>query len=154
MQSQELVWAVDVGFDIAAEMLVTAGDNQTRIRSEAAFAKMCGACPIPAGSCKTNGRHRLNPGGNRQANAALYRAVIVRMRWQQPTIDYVARRTKEGLSKREIIRCLRCFLAREIYHLLPPVCLPAATVDPPLQAASRRAEDLHYRLNPALSEAG
>lgn len=101
----------------AAEMLVTAGDNSTRIRSEAAFAKMCGACPIPAGSGKTNGRHRLNRGGNRQANAALYRAVIVGMRWHQPTIAYVSRRTAEGLSKREIIRCLKRYLAREIYHL-------------------------------------
>jgi len=63
---------------------------------------MCGACPIPAGSGKTNGRHRLYRGGNRQANAALYRAVIVRMRWHQPTIDYVDRRTTEGLSKREL----------------------------------------------------
>lgn len=115
-----LVEAVGIGLDIAAEMLVTAGDNSTRIHSEAAFAKMCGACPIPAGSGKTNGRHRLNRGGNRQANAALYRAVIVRMRWHQPTIDYVARRTAEGLSKREIIRCLKRYLAREIYHLLPP----------------------------------
>jgi transposase len=114
-----LVEAVGVGLDIAAEMLVTAGDNTDRIRSEAAFAKICGACPIPAGSGKTNGRHRLNRGGNRQANAALYRAVIVRMRWHQPTIDYVARRTAEGLSKREIIRCLKRYLAREIYHLLP-----------------------------------
>ena len=69
-----LVEAVGVGLDIAAEMLVTAGDNTDRIRSEAAFAKLCGACPIPAGSGKTNGRHRLNRGGNRQANAALYRA--------------------------------------------------------------------------------
>jgi hypothetical protein len=80
---------------------------------------MCGACPIPAGSGKTNGRHRLNRGGNRQANAALYRAIIVRMRWHQPTIDHVTRRTAEGLSKREIIRCLKRYLAREIYHLLP-----------------------------------
>jgi len=117
----QLVEAVGVGFDVAAEMLITAGDNRTRIRSEAAFAKMCGACPIPAGSGKTNGRHRLNRGGNRQANAALYRTVIVRMRWHQPTIDYVTRRTAEGLSKREIIRCLKRFLAREIYRLLPPL---------------------------------
>ena len=116
----QLVEAVGVGLDIAAEMLVTAGDNTDRIRSEAAFAKMCGACPIPAGSGRTNGRHRLYRGGNRQANAALYRAVIVRMRWHQPTIDYVARRAAEGLSKREITRCLKRYLAREIYHLLPP----------------------------------
>jgi transposase len=115
----QLVEAVGIGYDIAAEMLTTAGDNGSRVKSEAAFAKMCGACPIPAGSGKTNGRHRLYRGGNRQANAALYRAVIVRMRWHQPTIDYVTRRTAEGLSKREIIRCLKRYLAREIYHLLP-----------------------------------
>lgn len=77
-------------------MLVTAGDNTDRTRPEAAFAKMCGACPIHAGSGRTNGRHRLYRGGNRQANAALYRAVIVRMRSHQPTIDYVARRTAEA----------------------------------------------------------
>lgn len=132
----QLVQAVGVGFDVAAEILVTAGDNRTRIRSEAAFAKMCGACPIPAGSGKTNGGHRLNRGGNRQANAALYRAVIVRMRWHQPTIDYVTRRTKEGLSKRETIRYLKRFLAREIYHLLPPVLLVAEPAASPLQAAA------------------
>jgi transposase len=126
----QLVEAVGIGLDIAAEMLVTAGDNTDRVRSEAAFAKMCGACPIPAGSGRTNGRHRLYRGGNRQANAALYRAVIVRMRWHQPTIDYVTRRTAEGLSKREIIRCLKRYLAREIYRLLPPPVFqqPPATV--------------------------
>jgi transposase len=117
----QLLELVGVGFDIAAEMLVTAGDNSDRVRSEAAFAKMCGACPIPAGSGRTNGRHRLYRGGNRQANAALYRAVIVRMRWHEPTIDYVTRRTAEGLSKREIIRCLKRYLAREIYRRLPPL---------------------------------
>ena len=131
-----LVEAVGIGFDIAAEMLTTAGDNRTRIKSEAAFAKMCGACPIPAGSGKTNGRHRLNRGGNRQANAALYRATIVRMRWHQPTIDYVARRTQEGLSKREIIRCLKRFLAREIYHLLPPLATQLEAPDQPLQTTA------------------
>lgn len=66
-----------------------------------AFTKLCGVSPIPAGSGKTNGRHRFNRGGNRQADAALYRAVIVRMRWHEPTIAYVERRTREGLSKRE-----------------------------------------------------
>ncbi len=78
-----------IGSDTAAEMLITAGDNADRVHSEAAFAKLCGACPIPAGSGKTNGRHRLNRGGNRQANAALYRVIIVRMRWHPPTIAYV-----------------------------------------------------------------
>jgi transposase len=115
----DLVAAFGIGPDIAAEMLITAGDNSDRIRSDAALAKLCGACPIPAGSGKTNGRHRLNRGGNRQANAALYRAIIVRMRWHPPTIAYVERRTAEGLSKKEIIRCLKRFLAREIYRLLP-----------------------------------
>ncbi len=124
----QLVQVVGVGFDVAAEMLITAGDNTDRVRSEAALAKMCGACPIPAGSGKTNGRHRLNRGGNRQANAALYRAVIVRMRWHQPSIDYVARRTAQGLSKKEIIRCLKRYLAREIYHRLPAPADPAAQV--------------------------
>ncbi len=135
----QLLELVGVGFDIAAELLVTAGDNTDRVRSEAAFAKMCGACPIPAGSGRTNGRHRLHRDSNRQANAALYRAVIVRMRWHQPTIDYVTRRTTEGLSKREIIRCLKRYLAREIYRRLPPstaqphLASPADT--PPVRAA-------------------
>ena len=130
-----LVEAFGIGLDIAAEMLITAGDNTDRIRSEAAFAKMCGACPIPAGSGKTNGRHRLNRGGNRQANAALYRTIIVRMRWHQPTIDYVNRRTAEGLSKREIIRCLKRYLAREIYHLLPDAAV-ATPAERQLQKAA------------------
>lgn len=108
-----------IGFDTTAELLIAAGDNGDRIRSEAAFAKMCGVCPIPAGSGKTSGRHRLNRGGNRQANAALYRVVIVRMRWHPPTIAYVQRRTAEGLSKKDIIRCLKRYVAREVYHLLP-----------------------------------
>ncbi len=103
-----------IGADTAAEMLIVFGDNPERIRSEAAFAKLCGACPLPASSGMTN-RHRLSRGGHRQANSALYRVVIVRMRFHQPTIDYVARRTAEGLSKRDIIRCLKRFLAREIY---------------------------------------
>ena len=101
----------------AAEMLLLVGDNPDRIRSEAAFAKLCGACPIPASSGKTT-RHRLNRGGNRQANAALYRVVIVRMRGHQPTIDYVRRRTAEGKGKMEIIRCLKRFVAREIFGYL------------------------------------
>jgi transposase len=117
----QLLDAYGIGLDIAAQMLITAGDNAGRVRNEAAFAKLCGVCPIPAGSGKTNGRHRLNRGGNRQANAALYRAVIVRMRWHEPTIAYVERRTAEGLSKKDIIRCLKRYLAREIYQLLPAI---------------------------------
>ncbi len=104
-----------IGPDTAAEMLIVFGDNPERIQSEAAFAKLCGTCPIPASSGLTN-KHRLYRGGHRQANAAIYRAVIVRMRFHQPTIDYVARRTAEGLSKKDIIRCLKRFVAREVYQ--------------------------------------
>jgi len=104
-------------------MLITAGDNTDRIHSEATLAKLCGACPIPAGSGKTSGRHRFNRGDNRQANAALYRITIVRVRWHPPTIAYVQQRTEQGLSKKDIMRCLKRFVAREIYNLLPePSC--------------------------------
>ena len=109
--------AFGIGPDSAVEMLIVAGDNPERIRSDAAFAKLCGACPVPASSGVTN-RHRLFRGGHRQANAALYRIVIVRMRWHQPTLDYVIRRTAQGLSKKDIIRCLKRFVAREIFHSL------------------------------------
>lgn len=108
--------AFGVGPDTAAEMLVVFGDNPERIRSDAASAKLCGACPIPASSGMTAGRHRLYSGGHRQANAALYRSVIVRMCFHEPTIEYVKRRPAEGLGKREIIRCLKRYLAREIYQ--------------------------------------
>ena len=122
----QLIAAFGIGPDSAAELLVTAGDNGDRIRSEAALAKLCGACPIPASSGQTTGRHRLNRGGNRQANAALYRVIVVRLRWHPPTIAYAQRRTAEGLSKREIIRCLKRFLVREVYRLLPqPSSAPA-----------------------------
>lgn len=104
-----------IGADTAAEMLIVFGDNPERIKSEAAFAKLCGTCPIPASTGLTN-KHRLYRGGHRQANAALYRTVIVRMRFHQPTIDYVARRTAEGLSKKDIIRCLKRFVARKVYQ--------------------------------------
>lgn len=107
--------ACGIGPDCAAELLIIFGDNPERIRSEAAFAKLCGTCPVPASSGLTN-RHRLYRGGHRQANAALYRTVIVRMRLHQPTFDYVARRTAEGLTKKDIIRCLKRFLAREVYQ--------------------------------------
>ena len=108
-----------IGFDCAAELLIAAGDNGERIRSEAAFAKLCGVCPVPASSGRTTGRYRLNRGGNRQANAALYRIVIVRLRWHRPTIAYAAPRTAEGLTKKEVIRCLKRYVAREVFPLLP-----------------------------------
>ena len=106
-----------VGVEIAGALLVAAGDNPQRLRSEAAFSMLCGASPIPASSGKTV-RHRLNRGGNRQANTALYRIVVVRLRWHQPTRAYLTRRTKEGLSKREIIRCLKRYVAREVFAAL------------------------------------
>jgi transposase len=115
-----------VGPEIAGALLVAAGDNPERLRSEAAFSMLCGASPIPASSGKTV-RHRLNRGGNRQANTALYRIVVVRLRWHQPTRDYLVRRTKEGLSKREIIRCLKRYVAREIFAAMnAPAALPDA----------------------------
>ncbi len=113
----QLVARFGVGADTAAELLILAGDNPERVRSEPAFAKLCGVCPIPASSGKTV-RYRLNRGGDRQANAALYRVVIVRMRFHQPTLEYVARRTTEGKTKPEIIRCLKRFVARELYQLI------------------------------------
>jgi transposase len=113
----------------AAEMLILVGDNPERIRSEAAFAKLCGACPIPASSGKTT-RHRLNRGGHRQANAALYRVVIIRMRSHPPTLDYVRRRTAEGKGKMEIIRCLKRFVAREIFGYLCRASRPHTKVAP------------------------
>jgi transposase len=119
----EMVAAHGMGTATAAEMLILVGDEPERIRSEAAFAKLCGACPVPASSGKTS-RHRLNRGGHRQANAALHRVVVVRMRTHQPTLDYVRRRTVEGKSKREIIRCLKRFVAREIFGYLCRVPKP------------------------------
>jgi transposase len=104
-----------VGLDVAGQLLVTFGDNPGRITSEAAFAHLCGAAPIPASSGKTAGRHRLNRGGDRNANAALYRIVLCRLRYDQRTHDYVERRTKHGKSKKDIIRCLKRYIAREVY---------------------------------------
>lgn len=108
-----------VGVEIAGQFLVTAGDNTDRIRNEAAFAKLCGVAPQPASSGRTTGRHRLSRSGDRAANSALYIVTIVRMRHHQPTREYVERRTAEGLSKREIIRCLKRYIAREVFNNLP-----------------------------------
>jgi transposase len=130
-RAPDLLEAHGMATGTAAEMLLLVGDNPERISSEAAFAKLCGACPIPASSGKTN-RHRLNRGGNRQANAALYRVVIVRMRGHQPTLDYVRRRTAEGKSKSDIIRCLKRYVAREIFgYLCTKADLTNATANSP-----------------------
>jgi transposase len=106
-----------VGPDSAGQLLVTAGQNTERLRSDGAFAMLCGVAPIPASSGRTH-RHRLNRGGDRQANAALYRVVLSRMRWDLRTRAYVERRTAEGLSKKDIIRCLKRLTAREVYYVL------------------------------------
>src|SRR5690606_37458695 len=82
-----------VGTAVAAQLLTTAGDNPHRLRSDASFAALCGASPLPASSGRTD-RHRLNRGGDRAANCALYWIVLVRMRYDQATKDYVARRTQ------------------------------------------------------------
>jgi transposase len=103
-----------VGLDVAGQLLATAGDNPERLRHEAAFAHLCGAAPIPASSGKTT-RHRLNRGGDRAANAALYRIVLCRLRWDPATRLYVERRTTQGRTKAEIIRCLKRYVAREVF---------------------------------------
>lgn len=106
-----------VGPNSAATLLVTAGSNPERLRSEAAFAALCGVSPLPASSGKTN-RHRLNRGGDRQANAALYRIVIVRLQYDTRTEAYMKRRTGEGMTKTEVIRCLKRYVAREVFGIL------------------------------------
>ncbi len=117
-QAPELRAAFGVGPDTAAELLIVAGDNPRRVHSEAAFAALCGVAPLPASSGQTT-RHRLNRGGHRHANAALYRVVIVRMRWHPATLAYTKRRLAEGKTKAEIIRCLKRYVAREAFrHLL------------------------------------
>ena len=108
-----------VGYDVAAKLLIAAGDNPDRLRSEAAFAHLCGVAPLEASSGKTR-RHRLNRGGDRQANNALYRVVITRMASHQPTKDYVARRRAEGKSTGEIVRILKRYVAREAFKHLRP----------------------------------
>ena len=125
----------------AATLAIVAGDNPERIRSEAAFAKLCGACPIPASSGKTN-RHRLNKGGNRQGNSALHHIAIVRMRYHQPTRDYVDRKTGEGKGKMEIIRCLKRFIAREAYRALVSIRRGRTPLNKPPAERGRRLREL------------
>jgi len=109
-----------IGPDTAALLLVAAGDHPERLRSEAAWAHLCAVAPLQASSGKVT-RYRLNPGGDRQANHALWRIVLTRMSAHPPTLLYVGRRTKEGQSKKEIIRCLKRYVAREVYRHLRAV---------------------------------
>jgi transposase len=99
------------------QLLVTAGQNIERLRSESSFAMLCGASPLPASSGKTT-RHRLNYGGDRQANRALHLIVVCRLRYCERTRAYVKRRTAEGKTQREIMRCLKRYIAREVFNTL------------------------------------
>lgn len=119
-----------VGPDVAGQLLVTAGENPERLHSEASFARLCGVAPLEASSGPRK-RHRLNRGGDRQANRALYVIVISRLRHDARTQAYMLRRTTEGKSKKEIIRCLKRYVAREIFEVLTAMAtvsaVPSAT---------------------------
>lgn len=116
-----------VGADSAAALLVTAGDNPDRLRSQSAFAALCGVSPVEMSSGKTT-RHRLNRGGDRQANAALFRVIMTRLRDEPRTRAYLARRTAEGRTKREIMRCLKRYLARDLFQIIHTALVPAAAM--------------------------
>ena len=113
----QLVAQGSIGYNSAAQLLITAGGNPERLKSEASFAALCGVSPIPASSGKTS-RHRLNRGGDRAANSALHIIAICRLRCEERTQKYVARRVTEGLSKLEAIRCLKRYIAREVFYLI------------------------------------
>ncbi len=115
----DLLTLPGVGPEVAGQLLTSAGDNPDRITSEAAFAHLCGAAPVPASSGRVH-RHQLNRGGDRHANNALYIVVLNRLRYDPPSRAYAQRRTQQGLSKPEIIRCLKRYVAREIYRVLVP----------------------------------
>jgi transposase len=123
----ELVALEGVGPDTAAALLIAAGDNPERLKSEASFAHLCGTAPVPASSGKVV-RHRLNPGGNRDANRALHVVALNRLRRDPRTQEYLARRTAEGKSKKEALRCLKRYIARETYRA---VLLDAGARRPP-----------------------
>ena len=106
-----------VGPQTAAVLIAVAGDNPERLRNEAALAALCGVSPLKASSGKTT-RHRLNRGGDRSANNALWTIAMVRMRSDQRTRAYVERRTAEGMSNKEIHRCLKRYIVRALYPLI------------------------------------
>jgi transposase len=113
---------IGVGTDTAGALLVAAGENASRIRNERSFARLCGAAPLDASTGKQQ-RHRLNRGGDRQANSALWRIVITRLSYDPATRRYLQRRCAEGKTKTEAIRCLKRYIARELYACLPPQTL-------------------------------
>ena len=114
----ELVATLGIGTDAASALLVAAGDNPERLRNEAAFAHLCGVSPLEASSGKQE-RHRLNRSGDRQANSALWHIVFTRMVKDPRTKHYIERRMKEGRTKKEAIRCLKRYVAREVFAQLP-----------------------------------
>jgi transposase len=115
----DLLALFGVGPDTAATLLVAAGDNPERLHSEAAWAHMCGVSPVPADSGKNSGHHRHHQGGDRQANSALWRIVMVRIAHDPETRAYFERRVREGRTKRDVIRILKRYVAREVYRHLP-----------------------------------
>ena len=128
----------------AAKLVVAAGENPGRLRSEGAFAMLCGAAPVPASSGKTD-RFRLNRGGDRRANNALHMIVAGRMRSDPRTAEYVERRRAEGKSTREIMRCLKRYVAREVYRALTRPGDAPAPPDPAALRAARRSAGLSQR---------
>jgi transposase len=115
----ELLNLFGVGPDTGAALVMAAGDNPERLHSEGAWAHLCGVAPVPAGSGKTNGRVKAHDGGDRQANSALWRIVMVRIAHHPETQLYFERRVKEGKTKHEVIRILKRYVAREVYRYLP-----------------------------------
>jgi transposase len=144
-----------IGVDRASILLAAAGRKPERLRSGASFAGLCGTSPLPASSGNTR-RHRLNRGGNRQANAALHRIPVVRLRYYQAARVYAERSRAEGLSSRETLRCLKRFMAREVFHLLrgrPPLRTAAASTEnhvnprlPPRCLTARQSGRAPWRL--------
>ena len=134
----ELVALPGIGTENAATLLIVAGDNPQRLGSEASFASLCGVSPIEASSGKVV-RHRLNRGGNREANRALYMICLARMRRDHRTQEYVARRTAEGKSKPEIIRCLKRYVAREVYRVLISCDTRSSPTEPKAEVHSSAA---------------
>jgi transposase len=122
----ELVSLAAIGTNHAATLLIVAGDNPERLKNEASFASLCGVSPVEASSGKVV-RHRLNRGGSRDANRALHMICVVRMGRDRRTREYVARRTAEGKSKLEIMRCLKRYIAREVYRMLVSVAVSPPT---------------------------
>lgn len=146
----ELVARNGVGYETAGQLLVTAGDNPDRLGSERSFAALCASTPVQASSGRTN-RHRLNRGGDRQANSALWTIVLVRMGTDVRTKAHVDKRTADGLSKREIMRCLKRYVARELYPLIRDITATNSS-NRPLDNKRRIAQAGRSRTRPSAGD--